>query len=100
MTILVAAASVACGSDDAPDAGTVPERLRGVIVDVEASGITEVESFTLRSGGRTYEIDVTKETDLAFPPAHLSEHRASGEPVVVELEEADGGLVATSVDDG
>ena len=95
----MAAASVACGSDDAPDR-TLPERLRGVIVDVEASGITEVESFTLRSGGRTYEIDVTKETDLAFPPAHLSEHRASGEPVVVELEEADGGLVATSVDDG
>jgi hypothetical protein len=42
---------------------------------------------------------VNENTKFAFAPGHLSEHRATGEPVAVEVERRDGHLYALSVDD-
>ena len=92
---MVLAASLAASCSD----GEETSEVSGVVVEVESSGLTEVESFMLRSEDRTYEFLVTDETDLAFPPAHLNEHRVSGEPVAVVFEQKDDGLYALSVDD-
>jgi hypothetical protein len=71
----------------------------GVITDVEAKSLTEVESFTLRADGETYEILLDPNVDLGFAPSHLKEHSLTGDPVIVELNERDGKLYALSVVD-
>lgn len=77
-----------------------PSEVTGVITDVQSSGLTEVESFTVRNtDNEEYEILLDPETDLGFPPAHLNEHRTSGDPVIVEIDERAGELFATSVED-
>jgi hypothetical protein len=64
------------------------------------TGLTEVEYFTVRTDdGDTHKFFIDPDTDLGFPPAHLNEHRITGDPVVVEFEEKDGRPIATSVED-
>lgn len=90
----------ACG-DDGPTSGnaTAPSRLEGPVVEVESEGLGRVQAFTVKSGDRTYEIFIAADVDYGFPLDHLSEHRISGEPVVVRLEERDGKLYALSIED-
>ena len=83
----------ACSPGDAADEVT------GVVVEVQSSGLTEIDEFTVRADDRTYEFVVTEETEFAFAPAHLNEHRVSGEPVEVVYEGKDDRLYALSVDD-
>ena len=99
--VLVSLAALTAVAGCTPDAGSdVPEEVTGVVTKVQSSGLTEVEQFTVRTeSGELYDIRVDEETELAFPPAHLNEHRVSGEPVVVELENRSGTLYATLVDD-
>lgn len=91
---------VACVGDDgkSPQAET-PSTLTGVITEVDSSGLTEVESFTLSVEGETYEIFLADDIELGFPPAHLNEHRTTGDPVRVDLEDRSGKLYATSIAD-
>ncbi len=74
-------------------------RVTGVVVEIESSGLARVEQFTLQDEGRRVSILVDDETEFAFAPSHLNEHRARGEPVAVEVEKRKGGLYAVSVDD-
>jgi hypothetical protein len=65
----------------------------GVVIDVRATSLTEVQAFTIRTAdGRTVTFRVGElENATAFPPGHLNEHRATAQPVVVTyLDEADG----------
>jgi hypothetical protein len=96
IAIVVATASVACGSrsDDGP-----PDEIAGVVVDVEAEGLGHVTSFDVRSEGTSYEIFIDPGATYSFPPSHLSDHLASSEPVRVGLTERDGRLYATSIED-
>lgn len=85
------------------DSGTgTPDEIVGVVTKVESSGLTQVEGFTVRAegGNELYEIKVDDDTNFAFPPAHLNEHRVSGEPVAVEVDNRSGSLFATTIDDG
>lgn len=66
---------------------------------MESSGLTEVESFKVKSNDKTYTILLDSNTDLGFPPAHLNEHRVTGDRVKVEIEERNGDLYALSVED-
>ena len=93
MMLLALSLAGACSDDE-----SVSE-ISGVVVEVRATGLTEIDSFTIRAEDRTYEFLVTAETELAFPPAHLNEHRVSGEPVQVTFEREDDGLYALTVDD-
>ena len=86
-------AAPACG--DGESRGEVT----GVVTAVEIASLTELDGFTLRSEEETYEFVVDPDTELGFPPAHLNEHRVSGDPVTVVYEEVDGELVALSVED-
>lgn len=68
-------------------------------MDIEAEGIGDVRSFTVKSGAQTYEILIDPHVDYGFPLGHLNEHRISGDPVRVELVERDGRLYAQSIVD-
>jgi hypothetical protein len=69
------------------------------VVEIESSGLSQVEQFTLQDEGRRVTILVDDGTEFAFAPSHLNEHRARGEPVAVKVEKREGGLYAVSVDD-
>jgi hypothetical protein len=84
--------SLSCSNQD-------DSRLTGVVVAIESSGLNRVERFTLQHEGRRVTILVDEDTNFAFAPGHLAEHRATGEPVAVEVERRDGRLYARSVDD-
>jgi hypothetical protein len=77
-----------------------PSEITGTVVEVDSTGLTEVDSIVVSSDGDRFTILLDENTELDFPPAHLNEHRISGDPVRVEVEESDGTLVATSIGDG
>lgn len=90
----------ACGDDGASSRnGSTPSQLEGPIIEVESEGLGQVRAFTLKSGDQTYEIFIADDVDYSFPLDHLNEHRISGEPVVVELEERGEKLYALSIED-
>jgi hypothetical protein len=90
----------ACGNDGvSSNNGSSPSELEGPIIDVESAGLGQISAFTLRSQDRTYEIFIAEDVDYSFPLDHLNEHRISGEPVVVELEERGDKLYALSIED-
>jgi hypothetical protein len=95
VTVSLIVTVVSCGGD-----GKAPSVITGAVVAVDSHSLTEVESFVVRSEGERYTILIDERTDLDFPPAHLNEHRISGEPVRVEVDARDGELVATSIADG
>lgn len=76
-----------------------PEQVTGVVVEIQSEGLEDVRSFTLRSEGETYEILIDTEIDYGFPLSHLNAHRASADPVVVDLDERDGALYALTIED-
>ncbi len=78
------------------------DRVTGVILSVVGTSPTRVEGFTLRtSDGLTldFEIGQLQIDREAFDAAHLREHQASAEPVVVEyLIEGDRRLAVRLTD--
>ncbi len=90
--IIGSLALVACGETSG--------EVTGVVTELDSKGLTHVDGFTVRSDDETFEFVVDSGTKLEFPPAHLNEHRVSGEPVTVTYEERDGELYAVSVEDG
>jgi hypothetical protein len=91
--------TISCASRGG-DAGEAKFVVTGVVVEIESRGLNEVQSFTVKSGDRRVKIFVEGDTQFAFTPSHLNEHRATGEPVAVEVDRRDGDLVALSVQDG
>jgi hypothetical protein len=75
--------------------------LTGVVVGVDAAGLTDVRGFTIRGDdGRIVEFTMGPlENGAQFPPGHLSEHQATAEPVRVTYVDDDGALVAVRIDD-
>lgn len=89
----------ACGNGESEPEPETPSSVTGVIVEVEQEGLTDVESFSLRAEDDTYQIYIAEDVDYGFPLSHLNEHRVSGDPVRVELEERDEKLYALSIED-
>jgi hypothetical protein len=83
----------ACGENQQPS------ELSGVILKVNSTSITDVDSFTLKSGNERHRILIDDSVDYGFPLSHLQEHVLSGAPVDVELEERNGKLYAQSIVD-
>jgi hypothetical protein len=71
--------------DRLPPAPTadVSSPVDGVIVSVDASSLSDVRGFALRtSGGFAFDFALgTLENPTEFPPGHLAEHQATSEPV-------------------
>ena len=73
----------------------------GLVTAVDASGLTEVRGFTIRTDdGRTVAFKIGNlENGVQFPPGHLLEHRATGVKVVVTYRPENGALVAVRIED-
>ena len=92
----------ACGGSSAPAAEEpAPDRVVGLITDVEPADETEIPtSFTVEEDdGDTYDIDIDPEHDYGFDLLHVRDHFTTEDPVDVPVEERDGELIATSIAD-
>ena len=88
------------GGPDVPDDGRDGSFIRGVVVDVDTRSLSDVRSFTIRLGDKTFDFQIGElENAHEFPPAHLHEHQATAEPVLVFYHEEDGVRFATRIED-
>ena len=73
----------------------------GIVVEVQATSLIEVEGFSIRTGdGRMLDFRITTlENAATFPPGHLSEHRVSLAPVRVTFVDDSGGQRAVRIED-
>jgi hypothetical protein len=73
----------------------------GIVISVEATGLTAVQGFSIRTtDGRTIDFRIGQlETASSFPPGHLAVHKVSLMPVRVTFVERDGGRVAVGIED-
>ena len=101
--IVAATVLVACGGRGSctfPPVKASP--VEGVVIAVDASGLTDVRAFTLRQAdGSTVVFQVGQlDNATAFPPGHLKEHQASASPIRVWFTVRNGrDLVAYHLDD-
>ena len=87
------------GSDGNSSAGDAPDRVTGVILEIESESLEEVTSFRLKEGDITYEIFVADDVEYGFPLGHLQEHLSTAEPVSVDLEVREERLYALTIED-
>jgi len=77
-----------------------PERVRGIVIAVQASSLARADAITIRTDdGRELTFRVDPGVDMT--PGHLREHMTLGEPVVVEFTRSpDGSALAVRIQDG
>jgi hypothetical protein len=64
-------------------------------VDVDATGLDRVESFTIRTAeGDMRSFGIAALDPGSFPPGHLTEHAATGQPIIVTYVVGDDGVAA------
>lgn len=80
-----AAAILVNGGASRPDGSGDETSVTGVVVGVQSEGLDRVRSFTLRTqDGASVVFSLGDlENGVAFPPGHLVEHQATGQPVRV-----------------
>jgi hypothetical protein len=90
---------VALTSRGGPRAPVSP--VDGVVIAVDARGLTDVRSFTLRTGaGEQLTFTLERlENPVEFPPGHLTVHLADGAPVRVTFVVDGDALAATRLED-
>lgn len=102
LLVLVAASGVAAYLLSAEPGGPVAtESVSGVIVGVESEGLDQVRGFDLRTQDGTTVTFVLGdlENGATFPPGHLVEHQATGQPVRVSFVTDGAAKVAIRIDD-
>ena len=100
--IVLCSIAVSCGSDSEPSgASEVPDRIVGLITEVEPEDESEVPtSFKVEEDdGDTFTIEIDPQLDYGFDLLHVREHFVTEDPVDVSVEERDDALVATSIED-
>jgi hypothetical protein len=72
-----------------------------VVVAVQATSLTNVQGFSIRTqDGRTVDFRLGPVDNAnQFPPGHLAEHKVSVVPVRVTYIEESGALVAVHLED-
>lgn len=100
---LTGAAAILLGGTGRPDASPAPDaqQMVGVIVGVQATSLTDVQGFTLRtSDGAPIQFTIGDlENGAQFPPGHLVEHQSTAQPIRVWYRTQDGGKVAIRLED-
>ncbi|OGO52633.1 MAG: hypothetical protein A2148_06975 [Chloroflexi bacterium RBG_16_68_14] len=96
--LLAAVLLAACGG------GSGERSVTGVIIDVQSTSLTRIDSFTLRDNdGRTLVFaiapDAANDPQEGFFPGHLRTHALAAEQVTVSYREEDGELLALRVVD-
>lgn len=98
LLVALALALWACGNATGGRA-SVPPEITGPIIDVDSTGLNEVQSFEVKDGDRVFRLYIDPEVDYGFNLGHLNEHLASGEPVRVDVVERHGKLYARAIVD-
>ena len=93
--LMVAGLVVGCGDGE--------KAVTGVILDVESSSLTELDSFTVRSNDGETLVFVSEQDTPADPqegifPGHLSGHMQAAEQMTVHYREEGGTLVAVRLE--
>jgi hypothetical protein len=89
---LVSILTVACAAEPMQS----PDQVTGVIIEVQrAQG--DITGFTVDAGSETYEIVIDPGRNYGFDLEHLVAHRATGDPVRVDVDDRDGRLVALTI---
>ena len=83
--------------------GSAPAELTvtGVVAGIDSEGIDRVRSFNLRTNeGQILQFVFGIQQNAAeFPPGHLAEHQATGQPVKVFYVQQGESMVAVRIDD-
>jgi len=81
--VFAAACQPALTGSPPPPTPDVASPVDGVVIAVDASGLSDVRGFTLRtSGGFAFTFALgALENAADFSPSHLAEHQVSSEPV-------------------
>ena len=95
---LVLAGATACGEPEPSAFETGEMRIRGMVLEVVARNISEVETLRLL-GEDDREYHFTSEGFVGFSPSHLREHQLFGQPVIVSYVQKGGQLVAVAITD-
>jgi hypothetical protein len=69
--------------------GPAPKTAAGFVIDVQSTSLTEITSFTLRTGKGEELVFRVGTLDLsggAFPGTHLREHMITNQPVAVAFD--------------
>ena len=85
VVVAVALAATILGGTARDPEAPQGEQAVGIVTAIDSAGLTDVQSFTLRTrDGRdeTFAIG-TLENGAEFPPGHLAEHQALGSPIRV-----------------
>jgi hypothetical protein len=98
LALVVASGAAAYALRADPD---TTESVTGVIVGVESEGLDRVRGFDLRiqDGSTLTFVLGDLENGATFPPGHLAEHQATGQPVNVTYVTDGATKVAVRIDD-
>ena len=97
--VAIVVTATGCADDPGIDVDQVPSEVTGVIVSIEPEE-GRPETLTVRDeDDESHEIEIAEDIDYGFDLAHLHEHRTTTDPVIVTIEERDGRLVATAIED-
>ena len=100
--VVVAFSMCACGPDIPPPTPHVPSPppptldvtspVDGVVIEVDASSLSDVRGFTLQTSGGVglYFVLGVLENAAEFSPSHLAEHQTSSEPIRVWFRNESG----------
>ena len=95
--LLILLLLIACATDAAPTYDNQLE-IRGMVLEVNARDISQIESFRL-SGEDGSEYIFTTKDFIGFSPSHLVEHQVQGHSVLVKYINDHGILVALELTD-
>ena len=102
LAVVVAAVAVAAYASQGSNGGRPPgPTVDGVVIQVESTGLTSVNGFTLLTAdGRQLRFGLAElRNGSVFPPGHLPEHVATAAPVRVWYRETSGGFEALWLED-
>ena len=100
--VLLASTLGACGQRSCSFPPVSASPVDGLIIAVDAIGLTDVRGFTLRQAdGSTVGFQVGQlDNPTEFPPGHLKEHQASASPIRVWFRVDQGrNLIAYHLED-
>lgn len=97
LLLLLLPVAVACASQPPAAEPETPTEVTGEITAIARGGDGRIAAFTVDTGVRRHEIRIDAEREYGFDLEHLEEHRATGDPVRVTLENRDGRLYAVEI---
>jgi hypothetical protein len=97
LTAVLLLAGTACASTPAEAPEEAPAEVVGRITSVGRDADGRITSFTVQTDDGPHEILIDTQRDYGFDLEHLEEHRATGDPVRVTLEQRNGRLYAVEI---